>query len=344
MKYLNILFIFFLASIVSGKSFAIDIGVPIYCEYGTDCFIETYYDHSPLEGEISDYTCGVLTKDNYHSTSFKLKNHHQMKEGVPVVAADSGIILAVRDGMSDISVELIGEEAVRGKECGNAIIIDHGRGYKSQYCHLMRDSISVQKNEQVDKGQQIADVGLSGISSFPHLEFTLFLNGQPVDPFTGENPETGEVEVACDNVDIYPLWDKKSEKKLEYISTALLGMGFANKVPHASGAREGKFSATKIRSSSKLIVFWADIFGILPGDEFILEIIDHKGFIIGREKKVFETEKSHIFQFIGQRLRGEKWEPGTYNGRVSLMRQEGREKQAIVFENMPIEIVHEIQK
>ncbi len=323
----------------SGNAFAIDLGIPIACNYGIDCFIESYFDHIPEEGGYNDHTCGILSSDGHVSTDFKLLNHEQMKDGVNVVASDSGIIKYVRDGMSDISVKLIGEEAVRGRECGNGVVIQHPRGYITQYCHLKQNSIPVKKGDKIEKGQTIGEVGLSGISSFPFLEFTVTVNGKPVDPFTGEDPVTGEVEVACDSLDIYPLWDKQTEKNLGYISTALLSAGFAKRVPHAQGAREGKFGRETIGYDARLLVFWLDIFGIMEGDDLVMKIIDPDGKELSNDTRNFKQNRRHMFQFMGLKPESEHWPLGEYKGQIELLRKEAGYTEKVVEHEVIIDII-----
>lgn len=63
---------------------------------------------------------------------------------------------------------------------GNQIIIDHGFGYKTRYCHLQK--ISVRKNEEVKRGQLIGTVGNTGKSSGPHLHYEVLKNDRAVNP------------------------------------------------------------------------------------------------------------------------------------------------------------------
>ena len=318
---------------------AIDLGIPVACDYGEDCIIFSYYDKSIEDDVYTDHTCGKLSYDGHKSTDFMLRNHTQMKDGVNVVASDSGTVVFTRDGMSDISVELIGEEAVRGRECGNGVIIDHKRGYKTEYCHLKKQSVTKDVGDYVEKGEIIGQVGLSGITSFPYLEFTVSLNGHPIDPFTGDNPITGEINVPCDSLDIYPLWDKQTENRMQYITTSLLTMGFSEKVPHSQGAREGKFSKTIIQDDSKLMVFWVDIFGIVAGDQLKMSIIDPKGDVIKSELRPFTKNRRHNFQFIGYKHRDNELILGKYIGKVELLRKEGGNLERVVNTSAFVEVV-----
>jgi len=337
---MRILYALLIALLYAKPSSALDLGIPIACDYGFDCFIESYYDHSKEANIVTDHACGRLSYDGHKSTDFILKNHSQMKEGVNVVAGDSGVIKYVRDGMSDVSVDLIGEEAVRGRECGNGIIIDHKRGYTTEYCHLKRNSITVKVGDEVEKGDPIAQVGLSGNTTFPYLEFTVRNGkGAAVDPFTGEDPVTGSVDVSCDSLDIYPLWDKQTEKNLDYISTAMLGIGFSEKVPHASGAREGKYSKERIKNNAHLLVLWTDIFGIIKGDDLKMSIIAPDGSVLASEVRQFTNNKRHMFQFMGKKPTFKRWPLGEYIGKIELIRKDGEDFDKVINETFALEII-----
>lgn len=65
---------------------------------------------------------------------------------------------------------------------GLTLEIDHGNGIETKYAHLSR--VVVQDGQKVTRGQPIAAVGNSGLSTGPHLHYEVHVNGKVVDPLT----------------------------------------------------------------------------------------------------------------------------------------------------------------
>lgn len=72
---------------------------------------------------------------------------------------------------------------------GNTVIINHGNGYKTLYCHMDEDFI-VHIGDYVTQGQIIGFVGpkylsngiMNGNTTGPHLHFSVFYNNSTINP------------------------------------------------------------------------------------------------------------------------------------------------------------------
>lgn len=70
--------------------------------------------------------------------------------------------------------------AKRTPGLGLLVIIDHGYGFRTAYGHL--SSIKVYKDQTVQRGQKIGEVGNTGRSTAPHLHYEVHVLDSPVDP------------------------------------------------------------------------------------------------------------------------------------------------------------------
>lgn len=65
---------------------------------------------------------------------------------------------------------------------GKRVIVDHGASYQTMYAQL--GTISVAVGDCVAPGDLIGTVGVSGLTTDPHLHFEVRHKGQPIDPMS----------------------------------------------------------------------------------------------------------------------------------------------------------------
>jgi murein DD-endopeptidase MepM/ murein hydrolase activator NlpD len=63
---------------------------------------------------------------------------------------------------------------------GNAVILDHGGNITTLYAHA--SELYVEEGQNIQRGQAIASVGSTGLSTGPHLHFEVRREGEPIDP------------------------------------------------------------------------------------------------------------------------------------------------------------------
>jgi len=105
---------------------------------------------------------------------------------------------------------------------GNTVTVRHTNGYETNYLHLSRYGRGIQRGARVSQGQVIGYVGNTGLSTGPHLDYRVTLNGKWINPLAISSPP------------VQPL----SEERLQrFLAHALAVLSLIIDEPPPSGAR-----------------------------------------------------------------------------------------------------------
>lgn len=287
---------------------------PVACELGTTCFIQNYVDHDPSDKTL-DFRCGRRTYDGHDGTDIRLPDLDVQRKGVEVVAAASGRVAHIRDGMDDISVKVVGKSAIAGRECGNGAVVEHGNGWSTQYCHMAKGTLRVKPGDSVSAGQTLGLVGLSGNTEFPHLHFTVRHGSKIVDPFA-EGAAKGECNSGRS------LWQPTLGAVSDSPSAEIINAGFADRAVTIDEIETGEVKRSMPRSQSAAIVAYVRAIGLQADDELALELRSPEGQVIAEYRAPkLPRDQAQYFISAGRKRAGPTWPVGSYRATFVLRRQ-----------------------
>ena len=202
---------------------------------------------------------------------------------------------------------------VKGRECGNGIVINHGKfngaNWETQTCHLARGSLKVRKGDRVEKGQALALMGLSGKTQFPHVHVTVRRNGKVIDPVTGLN--SGE---SCEKQPRTSLFSAAATAQLAGMQTHFLQSGFTDRPVQGTDILRNR---VKQPTQNGPLIFFAKLINLRRGDKIRLKIRGPNGVFATSETK--PSRKIRPLSRFTTGKRG-KVANGTYTGTISLIR------------------------
>ena len=93
----------------------------------------------------------------------------------------SGLDIAAPSG-ADIRAPAVGRVTAVGNYFfnGNTVLLDHGQGLISMYCHMSETEVSI--GDVLSRGDLIGKVGQTGRVTGPHLHWSVSLNNARVNP------------------------------------------------------------------------------------------------------------------------------------------------------------------
>jgi urea transporter len=242
----------------------------------------------------------------------------------PVVASADGTIVELFDGIDD---NIIGEVNTF-QNWGNSLVIKHSDYLYSQLSHLKADSFKVKKGDFVKKGQQLAKVGNSGRSPYPHLHFQ-FQTMPYIGSKTFKYPFEGYIKKTDNNLEVIDYAIPSENDLVSNIESNTLLKNAVNFIP-----------GQRLKFSEKINKFVQ----VFEGDNFDHEIeirIDafNKSYMICLKTKAvaYFNNNGSIFQFIS--FEGNK-KSFLYKLYLSLYKvEQGYYKNLIITDNISIDTV-----
>ncbi|MFM8702154.1 MAG: M23 family metallopeptidase [Hyphomicrobiales bacterium] len=290
------------------------LSLPVDCEIGKTCFVQNYVDHDPGPGR-QDFQCRAMTYDGHEGTDFRVLSLVEQRAGVPVLAASDGVVLRVRDGEPDISFRSLGAQIGSGRDCGNAVVIDHGNHWQTQYCHLALNSVSVRPGQKLKRGDLVGRIGLSGRTEFPHLHLSVRLNGEIVDPFAplAEPGQCGKPQES--------LWAADIRDRLFHRSRVVLNRGFSDGPVASADVETGSVAGRKPTPGSGAIVAYVRAIGLEVGDVQRLTLRNPEGALIA-DTFIQPLAKPLAQQmlYVGYRRPAAGWISGIYEASYTIER------------------------
>jgi hypothetical protein len=304
---------------------------PVACPAVFGCVVRNFVDLDGGPG-AQDQACGAVTYDGHKGVDIRVPDSNSLMQGVQVLAAADGTVLRLRDSMPDVSIRETGSDAVREREAGNSVIIDHGNRWETQYGHLRLHSISVKPGDRVRAGQPIGVIGLSGNTEFLHLHFEVRHDGVSVDPYSGLPlgggcGQTGQT-----------LWSDAALQLLPYRTETPFDAGFATGKVDFVKARAGAYAAGNLSADIPALVFWAEALGPRTGDDETIRLIGPDGVaLVDMTDKLTDT-KVQRSRFAGVTRPAAGWTAGTYRGEYTVRRTESGETRTVVEISREIEL------
>ncbi len=296
----------FALSLIAGPAMAdpITLNWPIDCTLNETCFIQQYMDVDDSK-DARDFMGGQATYDGHKGTDIRLASHKAMQDGVNVLASVAGQVKGLRNTMVDRLVRTDADRAaIKDKDCGNGVVIDHEDGWETQYCHMKQGSIMVVKGQMVQVGEVLGQVGLSGRTQFPHIHIAVRKDGQKLDPFA---PDAN-------------LWAAYLQEGLAYQPTQIINIGFAGGAVSVAAIEDGTFDGFIPSRTTRALVGYVRALNLEKGDYIRLTLTGPDGVISNKIYDPAPNTRATQMYFAGKKAPRGGWPEGDYNVKAEVVR------------------------
>ena len=134
-----------------------------------------WVNRQEINGDLFIWPCSGQISSNYGYRIAPFGGTRQFHSGLDI---SSPMGSPVRAAMSGRVIQVVANDP----SFGNYVVISHHSGYRTFYGHM--SVVRVKPGAYVGTGERIGDIGSTGLSTGPHLHFTVYKNGVTVNPRT----------------------------------------------------------------------------------------------------------------------------------------------------------------
>ena len=131
-----------------------------------------WVNRQEINGDLFIWPCSGYISSNYGYRIAPFAGTRQFHSGLDIGSPMGSPVKAAMAGR----VTQVGYD----DSFGNFILVSHHSGYRTFYAHL--SATRVKPGAYVATGERIGDIGSTGLSTGPHLHFTVYKNGITVNP------------------------------------------------------------------------------------------------------------------------------------------------------------------
>ncbi len=292
----------------------VELEFPVSCRLEENCRVVNYPDLNPTK-DIKDYKNRKITYDGNKGTDIAVQSFMDLKNGVAILAAQDGKVIFVRNTIEDNYPFGLRDNDKDTPFCGNFVLIEHNNGWKTAYCHLKKDSITVKPGDFTPQGKQIGEMGLSGQTGFPHLYFAVLHHKSYFDPFSGQ-----ELTGKSEKKEYKPFWSVSAAEKLKYRDVIITNTGISIEDPTLYSIRQGKYEKIEIMNEEPEIFIWVHGFHFKKNDliKITLQNPDQK-IILDDFTRINSDQMEGLISFKKPK-EDKTWLPGVYTGKIKYIK------------------------
>jgi murein DD-endopeptidase MepM/ murein hydrolase activator NlpD len=143
----------------------------------TTAMVTEIRDYLAVQHDLFRSTPRGMPVEGRISSPYGYRNHprsggRKFHGGVDLSAPAGAEVRATADGIVSFSGWTF--------ESGNAVVVEHGHGFTTVYCHNQKNMVRV--GQQVARDELVAHAGSTGASTGPHVHYEVWRGGRHVDP------------------------------------------------------------------------------------------------------------------------------------------------------------------